>query len=68
VYFVARIDTGKKVYSGRSLTAAANALMPGTCYGVGQTKEDAWSAAWSECVRFRRLSKKFENRDGEVGP
>ena len=44
-YHVCWIDTGRKVYVGRSIDKAAEALVPGTVYGAGATKYDAWLRA-----------------------
>ena len=44
-YEVVRIATGFVLYRGRSLTAAATKLKPGSCYGKGPTRRDAHAQA-----------------------
>ena len=54
-YAVASILGGYLVYSGDSLTLAAEALEPGTCYGKGPERKIAEGQAELSAGRFREI-------------
>lgn len=53
-YVVALVETGKVVYSGKSLAKAAGALEPGTVWGKGR---NYWEAHY-ECKRAQYQARK----------
>lgn len=53
--FIAVVDihTMRKLYCGRSVSIAAQRLVPGTCYVFGDDQQEALSAGMVEAAVFR---------------
>ena len=51
-YVILRIETGKTIYNGISLTKAAKSLRPGTCYGVSENPPAAFCQAMVRREKF----------------
>lgn len=58
-YCVVVIETGEMTYCGRSELSAAAALLPGTCYGKAEIREEAKSRAQRWAAWFRAAPERL---------
>ena len=61
MYCVLHIMTASILYLGRSLDCAADALVPGTCYGRGEDSKEALNSAAR--IRSAMLKRGYSYKD-----